>query len=310
MHVYHSPDEVPDPEGMNVALTMGFFDGVHIGHRKILEKLGRYYDPGVQITGLVTMDPHPASVLDPENAPKLITTLKEKIDIFSSFNLSYVLILPFSGDVSQMPAKQFLQEVLVEKLKVKKMIVGYDTRFGRNRDGDVRLLEKEGARIGFGVETVQAVKLGSSGPVSSTAIRNALMNGKPEEAASMLGSNYIIRGSVVKGFGLGSRLGIPTANVEIDPEKLVPGHGVYAAYCRIGNRKLKSAVNIGLRPTIPQKSPKPVIEAHLLDFKDDVYGKDIEVEFVNFIRPERKYSDAKALVGQMRKDIELAENKL
>lgn len=306
MRVYHSLEEVPRPEGMSVVLTMGFFDGVHLGHRKILDRLGQFFDPGAQITGVVTFASHPAEYFAPDRVPKLLTVQKEKLTILGAMNISYILMLSFDKKLVEMPGEQFVEEVLLGRLGVKHMIAGYDTRFGKNRDMDIHKLEAAGKKFGFKVETIQAVKLGGR-TISSTAIREMLGKGDAASAEACLGRPYSVEGKVVKGLGLGRRLGIPTANLEIDPQKLFPANGVYAARCATPQGKFKAAVNIGFRPTIPQKSPVLSVEAHLIGFEGDLYDTNITIEFARYIRPEKKFSGVKELVEQMAKDIALAE---
>jgi riboflavin kinase / FMN adenylyltransferase len=307
MQVYRSLEEVPRPEGTSVVLTIGFFDGVHIGHRRIINRVGEFFDPVEQITGVVSFASHPAEYFAPEKAPKLLTTRKEKIALLNNFNLSYILMLPFEPKLVNMPGRQFIEEVLVDRLGVREMVVGYDTRFGKNRDTDAQKLVAAGRLFGFKVEIVQPVRLGTRGPVSSTAIRGLLVKGDVQAAESMLGRPYSMEGKVVRGLGLGRKLGVPTANIETDPVKLIPANGVYATRCSTQQGKFKCALNIGVRPTIPQQSPKRVIEAHLIGFDGDIVGQTVTIEFARLLRPERKFSDLKALVEQMKKDIAIAE---
>lgn len=309
MQVLHSLDEVPHPEGLNVVLTMGFFDGVHLGHRRILDRLGQFYDPGVQITGLVTFASHPTEYFAPERVPKLLTPQKEKFAIFSALKLSYIMVLAFDEKLVGMTGEQFIEEILVGRLGMRHIIAGYDTRFGKNRDTDVKKLEAAGKRLGFKVEVIQPVKLGGK-TVSSTAIREMLGKGDIAGAESFLGRPYTVDGRVLRGQGIGRRLGFPTINLETDPAKLIPMNGIYTARCHVDNTKWKAAVNIGYRPTIPQKAPRLVVEAHLIGFDGDLYDKTVTLEFVRFIRPEKKFSSAKELVDQIRKDVDLADKML
>ena len=309
IYVYHSIDDVPDFGEMNVTLTMGFFDGVHVGHRSILEQVGAYCQTGVQAAGLVTFDRHPSELLAPEKAPKLLTTLNEKLALLREFKLSYILVIPFEKKISTMYAKQFVEEVLVDKLKVTQMIVGYDTRFGREGAGDSKLLEEMGKRWNFKTKTVEAVKFGSK-PVSSTSIRALLDQGDVKTAEQMLGRPYALGGKVVKGIGIGKKIGIPTANIQADPRKLIPRDGIYAAWCVTPEGRWKAAVNIGMRPTIPLENPSRTIEAHLIDFNGDLYGSEATLEFVRFVRPERKFENMKYLVEQIHKDVGIVKNLL
>ncbi len=309
MYIYHSLDEVPDSEGMNVTLTLGVFDGVHLGHRKILDRVGTFFETGVQVTGLLTFDRHPIELLAPEKAPMLLTTMHEKIAALSEFKLTYIILLPFDGELAGMSAERFVEDILVERLHVTKMIVGYDTRFGSGGKGDAKLLVEMGQRWNFKTETVDAVKYGS-GPISSTAIRTLLGKGDVQNAAQMLGRPYTIEGKVVKGLGLGRKIGIPTININTEPRKLLPHNGVYCGYCMTPSGRRKAVVNIGVKPTIPREKPTRVVEAHLIDFDGDLYGNNVVLEFSRVLRPEKKFDNVKGLVVQIRKDIELAKNLL
>lgn len=310
MEIYHSLAEVPDPEEMNVALTMGSFDGVHLGHQKILAKVASYREPGVQIAGVVTFDPHPLEIINPDAAPRLITPLKEKLVLLDRYRFSYVLVLPFDRQVCDMSHQDFVKEILVDKLGVKKLIVGHDVTFGAGAKGDGKYLETAGKEFGFGTEITAPVK-NSGKVISSTAIRKLLQEkGDARIAQAMLGRPFRITGKVVKGLGLGKRIGVPTANIKTHPKKLIPLFGVYAAYALVDGKRVKSVMNIGVRPTIPMKKPSLCIEAHLLDFDGDLYDSEITVEFTRFIRPEKKFDNVKLLVAQMKKDIAIASTVL
>jgi riboflavin kinase / FMN adenylyltransferase len=309
IYVYHSIDEVPDPGEMNVTLTLGFFDGVHVGHQRILDSLGTYFDTGVQATGIVTFDRHPGELIAPEKAPLLLTTLQEKLTILSKFKLTYILVIPFEKNIATMGASQFVEEVLVGRLKATQLIVGYDAHFGRGGEGDTKLLEQMGQTWNFKTKTVEAVKQGSK-PVSSTVIRGLIEKGDVRTAEQMLGRRYSITGKVVKGIGVGRKIGVPTINIETDARKLIPQNGIYACWCDTPSGRWKTALNIGLRPTLPLKNPTRTIEAHLIDFDGDLYGSEVTLEFVTFVRPERKFENVKYLVEQIHRDIELAKNVL
>ncbi len=309
IYVYHSLDEVPDAGDMNVTLTLGMFDGVHLGHKKILDQVGQYHQMGVQATGVVTFDRHPKELVDPSNSPRLLTTTAEKVKLLSDYKLTYILVLPFDNELAAMDAKDFVADVLVGRLRVNQMIIGYDSRFGRGGAGDAALLEQMGKAHGFTTKKVDAVKAGSY-PVSSTAIRQLLDKGDVKAAASLLGRPYIIEGKVVKGLGLGKKLGFPTANVKPDQRKLIPMNGIYAAWCWTSEGKKLAAVNIGVRPTIPLKDPEVTVEVHIPDFEGDLYEMKVGVEFARFIRPEKKFENVKMLVEQIKKDVDIAKKLL
>jgi riboflavin kinase/FMN adenylyltransferase len=217
-----------------------------------------------------------------------------------------VLALPFEKELAEMSAERFVTDVLAGRLRVNQMIVGYDARFGRGGAGNAALLEDMGARLGFTTKKVNAVKAGGL-PISSTAIRKLLEKGETEAAARLLGRPYTVEGKVVKGLGIGRKMGFPTANIKTDPMKLIPANGIYAAWCRTPQGRKPAAVSIGLRPTIPLEKPPLTLEAHVIDFDGDLYGSKITIEFARFLRPERKYENIKLLAEQIRKDVELAK---
>ncbi len=310
MEIYHSLEDVPTPEEMNVALTMGSFDGVHIGHQKILKKVAEYRDPGVQVAAVVTFEPHPLEIISPAAAPCLLTPLREKLLLLETYRFSYTLVLNFDKELSMMSHQDFVRDVLVGRLGVKKLIIGHDVHFGAGAGGNGKYLESAGRELGFSTEIVAPVK-NSGKIISSTAIRTTLKEkGDVRIAKAMLGRPYAITGKVVKGIGLGRKLGVPTANIATYPKKLMPLYGVYAAYAEVGDRRVKAVANIGVRPTIPMKKPVLCIEAHLLDFSEDIYDEKMTIEFVRFLRPEKKFDNVKLLLAQMQKDIAIASTVL
>ncbi len=306
MNVYHSIDEVPDTGEMNVTLTLGFFDGVHIGHKKVLDRLGEFHEPGTQVTGVVTFDRHPSEVFTPERALGLLTTQEEKLAFLGKFKISYVLVIPFDTHFASIPAWDFIEKILVGKLNVRHIVAGYDTRFGRGREGDVKMLEEAGKTSYFTVESILPVKFGDIA-ISSTAIRNSLLKGDVHSAQAMLGRPYTITGSVAKGERLGTKLGFPTANIAVPLRKIVPANGVYAAWCHTPDGIKKCAVNIGVRPTVAKQDAARTVEAHIMGFEGDLYNVAVTLEFERFIRPEKKFPDKAALVAQMKKDIAIAD---
>lgn len=294
-----------------VALTQGTFDGVHLGHQLILKQL---FDAAKKINGksvLLTFHPHPRLVLYPNfNNLKLIHTLDEKIEILSRTGLDELVIVPFTKEFSRQTASQFVRNVLVKKLNVKQLIVGYDHRFGKNREGSKEELEKLSAEFNFGIDEISAQNLNEV-TVSSTKVRKALEEGDIETANAYLGRPFCISGLVQQGKKLGRTLGFPTANIAINNEnKLVPKNGVYAVFVTVeGNpAPYKGMLNIGEVPSIEDKDW--AIEVHILDFNTEIYGKKIHVDFICRMRDEQKFENLTDLKAQLSRDKIVAQELL
>jgi len=294
-----------------VALTQGTFDGVHLGHQLILKQL---FDAAKKINGksvLLTFHPHPRLVLYPNfNNLKLIHTLDEKIEILSRTGLDELVIVPFTKEFSRQTASQFVRNILVKKLNVKQLIVGYDHRFGKNREGSKEELEKLSAEFNFGIDEISAQNLNEV-TVSSTKVRKALEEGDIETANAYLGRPFCISGLVQQGKKLGRTLGFPTANIAINNEnKLVPKNGVYAVFVTVeGNpAPYKGMLNIGEVPSIEDKDW--AIEVHILDFNTEIYGKKIHVDFICRMRDEQKFENLTDLKAQLSRDKIVAQELL
>ena len=287
-------------------VTIGTFDGVHIGHRKILEKViseGR--DTGLQST-LLTFFPHPRMVLQKDNSIKLLNTIEEKSQILRAMGLNMLVVHPFTKDFSRMSATEFVRDILVEKLRVKKVIIGYDHRFGRNRNANINDLRSFGNLFDFEVAEIPAQEIDAVS-VSSTKIRKALEVGDLETATAYLGYPYMLSGIVKKGKGLGRQLGFPTANLDITANyKLIPAGGVYVVQARIGDQLCFGMMNIGTNPTVD--GSKQHIEVHLFDFEKDLYGQPLQVELLHRIRDERKFDSVEALKIQLGHDQKRARS--
>jgi riboflavin kinase/FMN adenylyltransferase len=294
-----------------VALTQGTFDGVHLGHQKIINQLK---EAAKKINGksvLLTFYPHPRLVLYPEfNQLKLIHTLDEKIEILSRTGLDELVLVPFTKAFSRQTAKQFVRDVLVNKLNVKSLVVGYDHRFGKNREGSKDELVRLSAEMGFEIEEISAQNLNEV-TVSSTKIRKALEEGDISTANLYLGRPFCISGEVMEGRKLGRTIGFPTANIELGSEhKLVPKNGVYAVYITVpGNpAPYKGMLNIGDIPSIPDKDW--TIEVHIFDFDREIYGDRIHIDFIKRMRSEKKFENLEALAAQLSKDKTVAQEVL
>ena len=281
-------------------VTIGTFDGVHIGHRKILERLiedGKRL--GLQST-LLTFFPHPRMVLQKDNQIKLLNTIEEKSAILQELGLDCLVIHPFTMDFSRMTAKKFVREILVEKLHVKKVIIGYDHRFGRNRNADIRDLQSFGNLLDFVVEEISAQEIDAVS-VSSTKVRKALEAGDLETANSYLGYEYTLSGTVEKGKKLGRDLGFPTANLKLSASyKLIPAAGVYVVRCIIDGREHFGMMNIGTNPTVD--GTRQHIEIHFFGYDGDLYGASLQVALLVRIRDEEKFDSLEALKTQLEKD--------
>jgi len=284
----------------NPVLTIGNFDGVHQGHLALFDMVkerARLIDGQ---SALMTFDPHPIKVIKPGNGLRLITLTRQKLKLIEKANIDMVFCIPFTREFAAISANDFVQEVLVSRIGVREVVVGYDYTFGHNREGDIQFLKKAGEDFGFVVHVVQPVYVGDK-LVSSTSIRKLIQEGNLSEARELLGRDYQICGTVVKGKNRGGRLlGFPTANIELIDE-LVPKLGVYAVHVIVDNQTLNGVTNIGFNPTFG-KGPFSV-ETHLLDFEGDLLGKKIQIKFMERLRDERPFGSVKDLSHQIGQDI-------
>lgn len=284
--------------------TVGTFDGVHVGHRRILEEMERRTRRSDRRSLLVTFDRHPLSVVDPERAPELLTTPNERKEILAQFPLDYVAFLRFTRSLSRYEPERFVRRILVAGFAVGDLVVGPDHGFGRSRSGDLETLRQLGAQLGFGVTVVPEIEVGGR-PVSSTRVRATLREGGVERAAEMLGRPYSLRGVVVQGMGRGRSLGFPTANLAPpSAAKLIPRQGIYAVRASLRSEIRNGLLHLGPRPTFPGSPPS--LELYLLDFEREIYGETVRVEFLSRLRDVRPFDSAAALVAQMRRDREAA----
>lgn len=285
-------------------VTIGTFDGVHIGHQKIIKRListGKQY--GLKSV-ILTFFPHPRMVLQKDSNIKLINTIQERHDILSGLGLDYLLIKEFTHQFSRLSAEDFVKQILVDKLHAKKVIIGYDHRFGRNRNADITDMKVFGETYGFQVEEISAQDVDEVS-VSSTKIRKALMEGDVTKANSYLGYRFMLSGTVSKGKGLGKQLGFPTANIKIKEDyKLIPKQGAYIVSSKIKGNEVYGMMNIGTNPTVNGK--QQTIEVHFFDFDANIYGEDIQVDLIKRIRDEKKFESVEALKHQLALDKAMA----
>lgn len=287
----------------DTAITVGNFDGVHLGHRFLLKSLiDNASKKGIKSL-VLSFYPHPLKVLSPKQCPCELTTLEEKIELLSSLGLDYAVFLKFDLSFSLMRAEDFVREVLFRRLKAKFLLVGYDWRFGYKREGEIELAKEMGEELGFEVALSEPFKV-KDHIASSTLIRRLLHSGRLGEAEEYLGRRYWVKRKVIKGDGRGSSIGIPTANLE-GTENLCLKEGVYSV---LVDDSLLGVANYGYRPTFDGR--KKVLEVHIIDFKGDIRGKKIKVEFLRFIREERKFNSPTELKKQIEEDITLTKNLL
>ncbi len=290
------------------AVTIGAYDGVHLGHQAVLRELRERADDRGLETVVVTFDRHPASVVRPESAPKLLTDLEQKLEVLRATGyVDHVVVVSFDRERAQEEPEDFVREVLVEGLRARLVVVGEDFHFGRGRRGNVSLLTERGRAHGFETVGLGLVRrAGLPAPVSSTSIRSCLAAGRVDEAALLLGRRYEVRGTVVSGDRRGRDLGYPTANLATDPDILLPGTGIYAGwYERPGGEVHPAAISVGLRPTFSDGNGPAgaLLEAYLLDFAGDLYGEAARVRFLARLRDEERFDSVGELVEQMGLDV-------
>ncbi len=305
MEVVVGPERaVPPPSGS--AVTIGAYDGVHLGHQHLLAELRRRAAAAELQTVVVTFDRHPATVVRPESAPLLLTDLDQKLELLAACGVDRTLIVPFDHRRADQSAEEFVDEVLVEATRAQLVMVGADFHFGHGRKGDVALLGDIGARVGFVVKGIVLHADESDEVVSSTRIRRLVAAGDVAEARRLLGRPHQVRGVVGHGDGRGgAELGYPTANVELPDGLALPAEGIYACWYRRPDGTVHpAAVSLGRRPTFHHHSDRPVLEAHLLDFDGDLYGERAEVGFVTRLRDEVRFDQVSQLVAQMARDVE------
>ena len=281
-------------------ITIGTFDGVHIGHQKIINRLINTGKSEELQSVILTFFPHPRMVLQKDSNIKLINTIEERHDILDDLGLDFLVIKKFTKAFSRLSAEDFVKEVLVDKLNAKKVIIGYDHRFGRNRNADINDLKVFGETFGFEVEEISVQDINDVA-VSSTKIRTALLDGDVYKANSYLGYNFMLTGKVTKGKGLGKQLGFPTANIEIEADyKIIPKQGSYIVNAMIKDKLVYGMMNIGMNPTV--NGDKQTIEVHFIDFDEDIYEVILKIELLDRIRDEEKFESVEALKAQLVKD--------
>ncbi len=291
----------PLPQFQNAVITIGTFDGVHLGHQQILQHV---VDRTKAVNGesvVITFEPHPRRLLFPDKPLKLLTSLSVKLDLLQQSGIKHVVIVPFTRDFSELTAKEYIEEFLVNKFKPHSIVIGYDHHFGHDRSGNIDLLKTLQQQNHYRLEEIP-VHLIQEASVSSTKIRMALMLGKIEEANEMLGRKFSLKGIVIKGDQRGRILGFPTANIKLVQEDLlVPSNGVYVVHAVWKGNHLKGMMNIGYNPTFFIEK-KQNIEVHLFDFNNEIYGEELEVQLISFLREEQKFPSLDELKMQLKED--------
>jgi len=283
-------------------LTIGNFDGVHLGHKKIITTVKQIAQEENLISAILTFEPHPISIFKPELRRNFrINSLSQKLKIFRNYNIDLAITLPFNHNFSELSACDFIKKILVEQLNIKYLVIGYDFIFGKNRKGNLQLLQEEAKRYGFNIINIEAQK-NNEQIYSSSSIRNLIQKGKISEANQVLGHNFTICGTIKHGKKLAHTIGFPTANLKPKTHIIKPKFGVYKVLVHLDNQTKNGIMNFGLKPTIGNNL-EPLYEIHIFDFNQEIYGKKICVELLNFVREEKKFSSLNALKKQIKKDI-------
>ncbi|MFM7252036.1 MAG: bifunctional riboflavin kinase/FAD synthetase [Ilumatobacteraceae bacterium] len=312
MLVIRDQSSCPWP-GERSVVTIGAYDGVHRGHQSVIGEVRRRAAAAGARSVVITFDRHPASVVRPESAPRLLTDLDQKLELLAETGVDATLVVHFDDEQSREDPVDFARRVVVDCLRAATVVVGDDFHFGRGRRGNVATLRELGAEADFEVMPMSLLARddGPDEPVSSTAIRRALAGGQVEVAAAMLGRPFEARGPVVQGDQRGRTIGFPTANVEVPASICLPADGVYAGwYVRPDGSRHRCAMNLGRRPTFYERAEVSLLEAHLLDFSGDLYGEAARVQFTDFLRSERKFDGIESLTRQLKYDIDHARTAL
>lgn len=289
-----------------MALSLGMFDGVHLGHQSIINELNRISSEKNLESSILTFWPHPRLVFNPDEELKLLNTINEKIRLLEKYGISNLFLQDFDEDFRNLTGEEFVKKILVEKLDVKYLIVGYDHVFGKNKSGNFELLQKLAPEYGFEVEQMEAVNIHNKN-VSSTKIRTALSGGKISEANEMLGYFYPVSGKVIHGKKIGRAIGYPTANIEIENLKLLPKNGAYIVEVFVKNRQYKGMLSIGTNPTIDENGRTVHTEVYILDFDEDIYGEAITVKFRDFLHNEIQFENLEKLIEKLDEDKKRTE---
>ena len=300
MRIYYNLDDFsPVP---NAVVTSGTFDGVHVGHQKILSRLHEIAERTNGETVVITFWPHPRLVLNPDAEIKLLNTFEEKAELIKERGVHHLLRIPFTKEFSQLTSEEFITKILVDKIGTKKLVIGYDHHFGKNREGSFEQLKLNGPKYGFDVEEISRQDVDNIA-VSSSKIREAIETADLETATHLLGKPYSINGRVIKGDQIGRLMGFPTANLEVDStHKLIPADGIYAVTILHEHTEYDGMLYVGDRPTV--NGSKKNIEANIFNFNKEIYGESLTIHLHQFVREDRKFDDVEQLTMQIKKDEE------
>jgi riboflavin kinase/FMN adenylyltransferase len=303
MRVLRSISELPELAGP-LFLAIGVFDGVHLGHQAVISTSAKHAKEAGGTPVVVTFDPHPVKVLRPDNAPHLLTATQHKIGLIRDLGVAHLLVLHFDRGFAATSPRDFVRQLVDNSKPLREICVGHEWSFGKGRAGNLALLKELGETHGFNVIGMAAVKVNGE-VVSSTAIRQAVEAGDLVKATQMLGREYTILGTVVRGEQLGRKLGFPTANLSAHSEQFPP-NGVYVVEARLAGALYRGVANLGFRPTVAAGKPERLLELHLFDLGREIYGEEIEVRFVRYLRPEQKFADVEGLKAQIAADVRQA----
>lgn len=287
-----------------LALSLGMFDGVHLGHKSIIDELIKVGGENHLETAVLTFWPHPRFVFNPSENLKLLNTLEEKTFLMEKYNIENLFLKEFDEEFRNLTGEEFVRQILVDKLHVKYLIIGYDHSFGKNKSGNFELLQKLSRELDFEVEQMEAINIHENN-ISSTKIRKALLDGNIREANEMLGYSYSVSGTVVHGKKIGRTIGYPTANIETDSIKLLPKKGAYIVEVLIKNQQYKGMLSIGTNPTV--NGEKLTVEVYILDFNNDIYDEKITVKFRDFLHDEIKFEGLEKLIERLDEDKRLTK---
>ncbi|MFN6947033.1 MAG: bifunctional riboflavin kinase/FAD synthetase [Cytophagaceae bacterium] len=301
MKIYHNIEAFK--KLLYAVVTAGTFDGVHKGHRKILKKVKDIANRENGESVAITYWPHPRTVLLPDAEIKLINTLDEKINLLEDFGIDHLLIIPFTKEFASITSADFVKNILIDRIGTKKLIIGYDHKFGKNREGGFDYLKENQQSLGFEVEEIPREDIDDNA-VSSTLIRKALLEGDIQKASQFLENPYTLTGEVIHGDKIGREIGYPTANIKVnDPLKIIPGKGIYAVKVKIKEALFEGMMSIGIRPTVGGE--KLTLEVNIFDFNKDIYGEKITVLFYKYLRPEVKFNN----LEDLKKEIDMDKKK-
>jgi riboflavin kinase / FMN adenylyltransferase len=284
-----------------IVATIGYFDGIHFGHKKILTSIVKNAKSNKGLSMVITFWPHPRIVLGKNKKIELLSTMKEKENILKSIGIDLLYVIKFTKEFAKITAKDFTINFLSKKLKIDKLVIGYNHNFGNNREGNYNYLKNNKNLYQFKIQEISKQQINKEIEISSSLIRENLIEGNIKKASKMLGYNYFLKGKVIKGDGIGSKINYPTANINIEnSKKLIPGDGVYAIIIEIKKIKYLGMLNVGYRPTVNGKDKR--FEVHIFDFNSNIYNKKIKIEFIEKIRNEKKFKNLTELKNQLKKD--------